>query len=502
MRLSTDADRDEAMALSTIAAAAEAGITVFDTARAYGTEELLARALREREGAAERARIVTKGGVRRRQGRWAPDGRASAIREDCEASLAALGGLPIDLYLLHAPDPKTPFATSVRALASLPESGKVRRIGLCDVTRAQLEEALALAPISAVELELSPYELGALEGGVVEKCVERGLWVLAHSPLGGPERARKMTHDPILRSVAARRGASPQDVVLAVLLELHPSIVVLPGAGRPELARACAAAAKLTLEDADRASLRHLVPGAKAISPPRPPEHPAEGEVVLIMGVQGSGKTDAVARFTSRGYERLNRDERGGTLRELNAFLDERLSAGLRRVVLDNTYLTRASRREVLEVAARHRLPVRCIWQQTPLRDAQVNVVLRMLARHGRLLGPEEMRRPGDPGAFPPQVLFRSFRALEPPSADEGFAALESVHFERRAPERRGPTSRLVELELLASPSGEPLSAAKRALALAEGERTLAFGSRPGRRSSRRRRWPSGCRRPPASRSR
>ena len=123
MRLSTDEDADEGRALATIAAAVEAGVTVFDTARAYGgNERLLARALRAC-GAAGQARIVTKGGMARPGGAWVPDGRAKAIRADCEASLAALDGLPIDLYLLHAPDPRTPWRTSVRALAGSPTRG-------------------------------------------------------------------------------------------------------------------------------------------------------------------------------------------------------------------------------------------------------------------------------------------------------------------------------------------------------------------------------------------
>src|SRR5438067_81505 len=104
MRLSTDEDRDERLALETIAAAAEAGVTVFDTAHAYGrgelelghNERLLARALR-RCGADGTARIVTKGGMTRAGGAWTPDGRAKAILRDCEARLAALDGLAIDL---------------------------------------------------------------------------------------------------------------------------------------------------------------------------------------------------------------------------------------------------------------------------------------------------------------------------------------------------------------------------------------------------------------------
>jgi aryl-alcohol dehydrogenase-like predicted oxidoreductase len=126
MRMSTDEQRDEELALETIAAAVGAGITVFDTAHSYGrdaselghNETLVARALR-RCGASASARVVTKGGMARVDGGWIPDGRARAIRADCEASLAALDGLPIDLYLIHAPDPRTPWRTSLRALARL-----------------------------------------------------------------------------------------------------------------------------------------------------------------------------------------------------------------------------------------------------------------------------------------------------------------------------------------------------------------------------------------------
>ena len=91
----------------------------------------------------------------RPEGRWVPDGRAKAIRADCEASLAALDGLPIDLYLIHAPDPRTPWRTSVRALAKLADEGLAERIGLSNVNRHQLDEALELAPIAAVQVGLS-----------------------------------------------------------------------------------------------------------------------------------------------------------------------------------------------------------------------------------------------------------------------------------------------------------------------------------------------------------
>src|SRR4051812_36417853 len=146
MRLSTDEDRDEERALATIGAAVRAGVTVFDTARAYGdNERLLARAVRHLEG----VRVVTKGGMSRAGGGWVADGRAKAIHADCEVSLEALDGLPIDLYLLHTPDPRTPWRTSVRALARLVDEGLVRRGGVADGQPRVLHEGPRLAPHAA-----------------------------------------------------------------------------------------------------------------------------------------------------------------------------------------------------------------------------------------------------------------------------------------------------------------------------------------------------------------
>ena len=205
MRLSTDEERDEECALETIGAAAGAGITVFDTAHAYGlgaeelghNERLLARALWSC-GADTTARIVTKGGMARPDGAWVPDGRAKTIRADCEASLDALDGLPIDLYLVHAPDPRTPWRTTVRALARLADDRLVRHVGVANVSRPQFDEALAHAPIAAVQAALSPFDDRALRGGVVERCVEAGIPLIAHSPLGGPRRKRALArHDSL-----------------------------------------------------------------------------------------------------------------------------------------------------------------------------------------------------------------------------------------------------------------------------------------------------------------
>jgi aryl-alcohol dehydrogenase-like predicted oxidoreductase len=429
MRLSTGEPLAEEDVLATIAAAADAGITVFDTARAYGDNEtVLARALRAC-GAGERARIVTKGGMTSAGGAWVPDGRAKAIRADCEASLAALDALPIDLYLLHAPDPRTPWQTSVRALARLVDEGLVRRIGLANVNRRQLDEALELAPVAAVQVALSPFDDRALRGGVVERCAEEGIAVLAHSPLGGPGRAARVGRVDELARVADASGATPAEVALAWLLGLSPVVVPIPGARRPETARSAARAAALDL-DADAAATLTRAFGRPPVEPPR---LRAGAEVVLVMGIPGAGKSRVAEEFVAQGYVRLNRDERGGALRALVVLLEEELASAEPRVVLDNTYLTRASRSYVLDAAARHGAPVRCLWLDTPLAQAQVNLTSRLLDRFGELPGPADLRELAkrEQGVLAPTSQMRAARELEPPSLDEGFVEVERVEFTR-----------------------------------------------------------------------
>jgi aryl-alcohol dehydrogenase-like predicted oxidoreductase/predicted kinase len=457
MRLSTDADRDEDRAVGTIAAAVASGVTVFDTAHAYGlgadelghNERLLALALRT-----SRARVVTKGGMARPGGAWVADGRAKAIRADCEASLAALDGVPIDLYLLHAPDPRTPWRTSVRALGRLVDDGLVARVGVCNVNRGQLDEALALAPLTAVQVGLSPYDDRALRGGLVDRSEEAGLTLIAHSPLGGPRRARGIGRHAELAAVAEARGVGAAEVALAWLLDLSPNVVAIPGARRPETAGSAAHAATLELDDSDRALLERSLPRRRRAATPVA----APGDVVVVMGIPGAGKTVVAEGLAADGYERLNRDERGGTLRDLAQALDRALAAGARRVVLDNTYLTRAVRSHVVETASRHGVPARCTWLDTPLPQAQVNLVERMLERLGHLPTPTELKllARDEPGVMAPTSQMRALRELEEPSVDEGFVEVEHVQFERRPWAGRGGTGVFVAAAALEKDGWRP----------------------------------------------
>lgn len=417
---------DEDAALATIAAALDAGVTVFDTARAYeGNEALLGQALRGTP-----ARIVTKGGMARPDGAWVPDGRARSIRADCEASLAALDGLPIDLFLLHAPDPRTPWRTSVRALNRLVEEGLVARVGLCNVTRDGLDEALEHAPVSAVQCALSLLDDTALRSGVLERCAELGIPFVAHTPLGGPRRVGRLRRNDALTEIAGAHAATPEEAALAWLLGLAPEVVAIPGATRPESARSSARAAKLELSDAERETLRQ---------PRTRTTRASSGDVVLVMGIPGAGKSRIAESYVARGYTRLNRDERGGTLRDVAAALDDALAAGAREAVLDNTYLTRASRSYVVEVASRHGVAARCIWLDTPLTQAQVNLVERLLDRFEALPAPEELERVArsEPGLLSPTRQMRAQRELEAPADDEGFTSVEQVVFEREPREGR-----------------------------------------------------------------
>ncbi len=157
------------------------------------------------------------------------------------------------------------------------------------------------------------------------------------------------------------------------------------------------------------------------------------------MGIQGAGKSEFVRQYVEKGYVRLNRDQEGGSLEDLVPLVGESLAAGKTRVVLDNTYPTRVSRYAVLRMAHAHRVPVRCRFLNTPLNEAYQNVVLRILERYGRLLGPDDLKELSktDPNLPPPAAMARWAASFENPALDEGFSVVEEIPFVRR-PGRAG----------------------------------------------------------------
>lgn len=446
MRLSTERDRDEARAIPVITAALDAGVTLLDTADAYcwdetergHNERLIARALRGWSGDRSRVLVATKGGMTRPGGRWETNGRAKHLAAACEASCRALDVDRLGLYQLHAPDSRTSLATSVRALAALKRTGLIDAIGLCNVTVGQIEEARRIIDIDAIQVELSLWHDDALLNGVVEYCVDHGLMLLAHRPLGGASRRPRVANDPTLAEVAARHKASPSEIALAWLIDLDDHIVPIPGATRVETAQSIARVPRIPLTDEDRAELdgrftaggafRHRARGHRPV-PVR-----SDGEVVLVMGLPGAGKSTYAEGLVADGYRRLNRDEAGGTLRDLLPAFNEALASGTSRIVLDNTYVSRASRARVIHAASARGVPVRCVSLETSLEDAQTNAVWRLVSKYGRLPGDTELDalRKRDVSAFPPMVQFRYQRELEPPDVAEGFSRVDVVPFARR----------------------------------------------------------------------
>src|SRR5215210_6493793 len=266
MPLSLDGRPDEDRAIRTIHAALDAGVNLIDTADAYAYDErdvghnerLIAKALRGRR---DGVLVATKGGHTRRGQDWEVDGRPEHIRAACEASLAALETDVIDLYQFHRPDPSVPYAESVGAFKELQDEGKVRWVGLSNCTVEQLEEALGLAEIVAVQNQLSLGYTSPLAKGEVDACTERGIAFLPWSPLGGIGKADSTERVDAVREAAAAHGVSPQQVALAWLLAQGPTVIPIPGASRPESITDSARAAELELAPEELDAISQVAAG-------------------------------------------------------------------------------------------------------------------------------------------------------------------------------------------------------------------------------------------------
>jgi aryl-alcohol dehydrogenase-like predicted oxidoreductase len=240
MHLSLEDRPPGRQALEVIRAVLDAGVRLIDTADVYclddsdigHNERLVAEALRGWSGEREAVLVATKGGLTRPGGRWERDGRPEHLRAACERSLRALGVERIGLYQLHAPDPKVPFEESVGALAELRREGKIRWVGLSNVSVAQVRAAEAILPVASVQNRLNPFFRESLEQGVVRYCAERGIGFLAYSPVGGGRLNRKLPEHPVLRPLAARLGVSAHSLVLAWVLAQAPVVIAIPSARR------------------------------------------------------------------------------------------------------------------------------------------------------------------------------------------------------------------------------------------------------------------------------
>ncbi|WP_329491445.1 aldo/keto reductase [Kitasatospora sp. NBC_01246] len=286
MPLSVEGRPDEASALATLHSALDAGVTLIDTADSYHwhagelghNERLVARALASRT-AADRAAVLvaTKGGRGRPgDGSWTVDGRPDRLRQACEGSLRRLGVAAIDLYQLHKPDPRVPWAESVGALRELLDAGKIRAAGISNVDEGQILVARDIlgAGLVSVQNRFSPAVRRAEPE--LRLCERLGLAFLPWSPLGGLSRSVLDGPDDVavtsgaFHRIAAERGVSPQRIGLAWLLALSPAVVPIPGARRSASIRDSAAAADLTLTPAELTELSELSSLAAPFGPAQP----------------------------------------------------------------------------------------------------------------------------------------------------------------------------------------------------------------------------------------
>jgi aryl-alcohol dehydrogenase-like predicted oxidoreductase len=242
-------DGSERDSIRTIHAALDSGIRLIDTALAYTrpgidsyAESLVRTALAQKP--TPDALVATKGGHWRDGDDFPVDGSPATLRRHCEFSLKSLGVDRIDLYQLHHEDPNVPLAESVDALRSLQEEGKISRIGLSNVSVAQIDEARALAEISTVQNRASFSRPGDL--ATARRCAELEITYLAYMPLDGPE-SDAAEHPDSRGTIAERHGVSRQQVSLAWLLAQGANILPLVGSSRPATIEDSAQAPNLEL---------------------------------------------------------------------------------------------------------------------------------------------------------------------------------------------------------------------------------------------------------------
>jgi aryl-alcohol dehydrogenase-like predicted oxidoreductase len=216
---------DRANARAVLHRAVALGVTFIDTADSYGpgiSEDIIAEALHPYPLGLV---IATKGGFVRRGRGWIPNGRPAHLREAAEGSLRRLRLNQIDLYQLHTVDPFVPIEESVGTLVDLQTQGKIRHIGVSNVSGEELARARSVGRVVSVQ---NRYSLSDRESdAVVEACERDGLAFLPWYPLATGALARRRGGH--IERIARARGATPAQIALAWLLERSPTILPIPG---------------------------------------------------------------------------------------------------------------------------------------------------------------------------------------------------------------------------------------------------------------------------------
>ena len=264
MPLSIQGRPDESTALEVIASFAGNGGDFIDTAVSYcldnddlgHNERLISKALHSLKHHPD-VLVATKGGLTRPSGRWEVDASPRWLRRCCEQSVRDLGN-PIRLYYLHAVDPNVPLADSVGELVRLREEGKIVAIGLSNVSTKQLDEALAITPIAAVQNRCNILERRDFDSGLVDHCRVRNIAYVPYSPVGGHYGHKRVAQDPTLKRIAAKHETTPYVIALAWLLAQGDHVLPIPGASKVASARSSLTATRIALDAEDRNALDAL----------------------------------------------------------------------------------------------------------------------------------------------------------------------------------------------------------------------------------------------------
>jgi pyridoxine 4-dehydrogenase len=239
-------DRDQAMAA--LRRAVELGVNFIDTADSYGpevSESLIAEALYPYP---DDLVIATKGGlVRPGPGRWQPDGRPEHLRAACEGSLRRLKLDQIPLYQLHRPDPRVPYADSVGTLVELKDAGKIRHIGVSNVTEDELREAQRITPVVSVQNRYNVADRSSEP--IVDLCDQEKIVFVPWAPIQEADRIV-----PVV-TAARSHGVSTRQIVLAWLLNRSPQILPIPGSGSAEHVAENVAAASIQLTNLEATAI-------------------------------------------------------------------------------------------------------------------------------------------------------------------------------------------------------------------------------------------------------
>jgi pyridoxine 4-dehydrogenase len=238
-------DLDEAKAV--LRRAVELGVNFIDTADSYGphvSEEIIGETLYPYP---DDLVIATKGGLERTgPGQWPDNGRPEHLKEVCEGSLRRLKLDQIPLYQFHRPDPKVPIEDSIGALVELKEQGKIRHIGVSNVTEEELRRAQRLTPIVSIQNRYNHSDRRS--ESLVDLCEQETLVFLPWAPIQDLEQSA-------VQQAAREHDATPRQIVLAWLLARSPSILPIPGTGTVAHLEENIAAADIKLSPAEVSAL-------------------------------------------------------------------------------------------------------------------------------------------------------------------------------------------------------------------------------------------------------